>query len=531
MAQQLAERMAYARQTGALRPASSQGGRASFGAKARMPVLRAHDQDEAFASATESLDEAEYSFREEQIRDGVDIHVPHLTEYFDHLSPMPSPYCTKSTTSMPDSPRGANGNGTSPARDLSRVFVSEDDRVVLNSIAYGDPTSAGADCSAFDEQTRMCEFMPEWVKRAGPHQSIYIDPQTTHAAVVSCGGLCPGINDVVRQIVTTLERGYGVQNITAIPYGFAGFTNERLETFPLSTRLVDQIQVQGGTFLGTSRGGGDVPPIVDTIQREGINMLFVIGGNGSHAGANAIFEECSRRGVVCSVIAIPKTIDNDILYVDKTFGFDTCIEEARRAISSAAIEAKSALRGVGLVKLMGRQSGFIAMHAALASGEVDVCLIPEVGFKLEGDNGLLEHIRYLLDTQGNAVVVVAEGVGQEIVGEGGVDASGNPLLSDFGKYLASRVKSDLSADCKYIDPTYMVRCLPANAHDSVYCTILGQNAVHAAFAGYTGCSIGLCNTHYVFLPISLVIQQTRSVDANGRMWNRLLASTGQPEFY
>jgi 6-phosphofructokinase 1 len=381
------------------------------------------------------------------------------------------------------------------------------------------------------EECNMCEFVPEFAKRAGPRALIYHDPAEVHAAIVNCGGLCPGINDVVRSIVTTLEVGYGVTKISGVRYGFGGFWRDGVETMRLTRKNTSGLQRQGGSVIGTGRGGGDVPKIVDSIEAQGMNMLFVIGGNGSHAGANAISDECARRGLKVSVVGIPKTIDNDILHIDKTFGFDTAVEEAQKAIKAAAVEAKSALNGVGVVKLMGRQSGFIALHASLANGEVDVCLIPEVDFAMEGSSGVVQHIKSLLEKQGHAIVVVAEGAGQEYVtGADGTDAGGNPILGDIGPWFVKRLKAEMSCDVKYIDPTYMLRGIKANAHDSIYCTVLGQNAVHGAFAGYTGISIGMVNTHAVFLPIPRLIERERLVDPDGRMWHRLLTSTGQPDF-
>ena len=389
------------------------------------------------------------------------------------------------------------------------------------------------DCSAdgsFDESCDVCSFTPEFCYRAGPRAKIYFEPAEVHAAIVNCGGLCPGINDVVRSVVNTLEVGYGVKKISGIRFGWGGFWKDGVENMPLTRRNTSGVQDRGGSIIGCGRGGGDVPKIVDSIEQQGINMVFVIGGNGSHAGANAISAECAERGLKVSVVGIPKTIDNDILHIDKTFGFDTAVEEAQKAIKAAAVEAKSALNGVGVVKLMGRQSGFIAMHAALASGSVDVCLIPEVPFAMEGPNGVVEHIKSLLATQGHAIICLAEGAGQEYVQETGTDAGGNPKLGDIGPWFCKRLKREMSCDVKYIDPTYMVRGVTANAHDSIYCTILGQNAVHGAFAGYTGISIGMVNTHAVFLPIERLIEKERLVDPDGRMWHRLLTSTGQPDF-
>ncbi|KAJ7546450.1 hypothetical protein O6H91_08G040900 [Diphasiastrum complanatum] len=294
--------------------------------------------------------------------------------------------------------------------------------------------------------------------------------------------------------------------------------------------------MHGGSFLGVSRGHPNVTEIADKLEEWGINMLFIIGGNGSHAGADAIDQICRNRKLLIVIVGIPKTIDNDILLIDKTFGFDTAVEEAQRAINAAYVEASSAYNGVGIVKLMGRQSGFIAMYATLASGQVDAVLIPEVPFEMDGKNGVLQFMKRRLQKNGNCVVVVAEGAGQSLLeGTGGFDASGNPILGDFGKWFYTQVKShfkeiDLQADVKYIDPTYMIRARPCNSSDHIYCSVLGQNAVHGAFAGYTNFTVGLVNNHYCLLPIPEAIKQTQSVDPNSNMWHRCVMSTGQPDF-
>jgi len=424
-----------------------------------------------------------------------------------------------------------------------KFFVDPGDRVVLHSLAFATSLSPDSTCelpteadegvsssSSSYENTSSCTFTPQWVVRAGPREKVYFAPEEVHAAIVTCGGLCPGINDVIRSIVGTLEEGYGVSKISGIRYGFSGFWEEGFENIELSKKAVRKAHKQGGSILGSARGGGDVDKIVDSILRQGINMLFVIGGNGSHAGANAISAECARRGSLVSVVGVPKTIDNDILLLDKTFGFDTAVEEAQKAIQAATIEAQSALRGVGVVKLMGRQSGFISMYATLASGDVDICLIPEVDFDVHGENGVIEHVKDLLDEQGHCVLVIAEGAGQEFVKVSGTDAGGNPLLGDIGPWLCKEIKKETKCDVKYIDPTYMVRGCVANAHDAIMCNVLGQNAVHGAFAGFTGITIGYVNTHCVYLPIPMIIEKERLVDPKGRMWHRMLTSTGQPDF-
>ncbi|KAH6760125.1 phosphofructokinase 5, partial [Perilla frutescens var. frutescens] len=304
----------------------------------------------------------------------------------------------------------------------------------------------------------------------------------------------------------------------------------------LSRKVVQNIHLSGGSLLGVSRGGPTVSDIVDSMEERGINMLFVLGGNGTHAGANAIHEECRKRRLKIAVVGVPKTIDNDILLMDKTFGFDTAVEEAQRAINSAYIEAHSAYHGIGIVKLMGRSSGFIAMQASLASGQIDICLIPEVPFNLHGPHGVLNHLKYLLERKGSAVVCVAEGAGQDHLQKtNATDASGNIVFGDIGVHIQQETKKffkgmGFPADVKYIDPTYMIRACRANASDGILCTVLGQNAVHGAFAGYSGITVGICNTHYAYFPIPEVIAQPRVLDPNSRMWHRCLTSTGQPDF-
>jgi 6-phosphofructokinase 1 len=381
--------------------------------------------------------------------------------------------------------------------------------------------------------------LPPWALRAGARETIYHDPAHVTAAIVTCGGLCPGLNDVIAGLVSRLED-YGVPegNILGIKYGFRGFYDKANRPVVLTKRSVDTIHLQGGTILGTSRGGANIKEIVKRLDMWGVDMLFVVGGNGGNAGANAIYQKCEEAGVACSVIGVPKSIDNDILLIDRCFGFDTAVEEAQRALLAARTEAASARHGVGIVKLMGRQSGFIAVQASLASGVVDACLIPEVPFRLAGPKGLFGHIRRVLDAKGYCVVCVAEGAGQELLdeaaglaGHGGTDASGNPILQDVGAFLRDACKREFrDADVKYIDPSYIIRSIPTSSNDRIYCKILAHNAVHGAFAGFTGVTVGLVNTHYCYLPIPVIIQAPRRIDPRGRMWNRLRAAIGQLDF-
>ena len=429
---------------------------------------------------------------------------------------------------------------------LGQKFVADDDCVLLNALRYealeceGNPNAEGCELNLDDDFVDAVrdpdEWRPTWAMRAGPREKIYFDPAKCKAAIVTCGGLCPGLNDVIRQLVITLEE-YGVSDIKGVKYGFRGFverTGDLREPINLTSSVVDTIHLNGGSILGSSRGGSDVAEIVDAVQEMDLDFLFVIGGNGSHAGALAIDRLLRERDYKTAVVGIPKTIDNDILLLDRTFGFTTAVDEAIKAIRSAAIEARSARNGIGLVRLMGRQSGFIATHAALASGEVDVCLIPEIDTPLDGPGGVIAHVRRVLTKKEHCVVVVAEGAGQDILGAlGETDASGNPVLQNFAKFLREEMKQklgDLDPDIKYIDPTYMVRARQTNASDAIYCSILGQNAVHAAFAGLTGVTVGLCNGHYVYLPVPPLIKRAREVDPNGRMWERLRLAINQPVY-
>ncbi|XP_042498974.1 ATP-dependent 6-phosphofructokinase 5, chloroplastic-like [Macadamia integrifolia] len=450
------------------------------------------------------------------------FNLPHLRDVFD-VTPILTTFSLKI--------RGSQVlDGATMPEDRKNEYINDDDRTLLKVIKYSSPTSAGAEC--IDPN---CSWVEQWVHRAGPRKQIYFEPGRVKAGIVTCGGLCPGLNDVIRQIVFTLEL-YGVKKIVGIPFGYHGFFDQGLPEIPLSRNVVQNINLAGGSLLGVSRGGGNTSEIVDSIQARGIDMLFILGGNGTHAGANAIHNECRRRMMRVSVVCVPKTIDNDILLMDKTFGFDTAVEEAQRAINSAYIEAHSAYHGIGVVKLMGRSSGFIAMHASLSSGQTDICLIPEVPFKLEGPYGVLQHLENLIKTKGSAVICVAEGAGQDLLEKSNAtDASGNVVLQDIGVHIQQQIKKHfrgigVPADVKYIDPTYMIRACRANASDAILCTVLGQNAVHGAFAGYSDITVGLCNTHYVYLPIPEVITSPRCVDPNSRMWHRCLTSTGQPDF-
>jgi 6-phosphofructokinase 1 len=380
-------------------------------------------------------------------------------------------------------------------------------------------------------------------ERAGPRQTIYFNPSHVHAGIVTCGGLCPGLNDVIRAITRSLWYSYGVRRITGIRYGYKGFLPEyNMDVIPLGPDAVDEIHKVGGTILGSSRGGGErTGEIVDAIERLNLTMLFTIGGDGTQKGALAIADEIEKRKLKVSIVGIPKTIDNDLLYIDRSFGFETAVARAADAVSCAHVEADSYMNGIGLVKLMGRDSGFIAVYTALAAHAANFVLIPEVPFELEGPKGLFALLEERIRTRHHAVIIAAEGAGQDLLavaGPGaaapvGTDLSGNRRYYDVGLFLKERIeayfkKINLEITLKYIDPSYMVRSAPANSMDSVYCERLGGNAVHAAMAGKTAVLIGMVNRQYVHIPMRLAVTSRARVDPEGALWRDAVEATHQP---
>lgn len=380
------------------------------------------------------------------------------------------------------------------------------------------------------------ETAPITIERSGPRQKIFFDPQKSRAAIVTCGGLCPGLNDVIRGLVMTLNYSYGVTTVYGIPYGYEGFIDRYgHKIIDLTPESVSEIHTEGGSILGTSRGPQPVGQIVEKLLSLGVNLLFVIGGDGTLRGASAIAKEVSARGLPIAVVGIPKTIDNDLEYMDKSFGFETAFAEAVRVIRCAHNEAKGHARGVGLVKVMGRDSGFIAAFAALADNCVNYVLIPECPARLDGPDGFLAHLEKRLITRGHAVVVVAEGAGQELLqtDASAKDASGNAKFGDIGPFLKDRIQAHfkalkLDATVKYIDPSYIIRSVPASPQDSIFCLRLAQHAVHAAMAGKTDMVVGRWHGHHVNLPIGVVTVRRRKVSLQGDLWMSVLEATGQP---
>ncbi len=391
-----------------------------------------------------------------------------------------------------------------------------------------------------DTRESLAQVRPEEESRyfelAGPREMIYFDASKVHVAIVTCGGLCPGTNDVIRAIVLELHHIYKVRHIYGMQYGFQGFIPQYgYDLVDLTPEAVANIHTFGGTILGSSRGPQDIGEIVDALDRINIRIMFLIGGDGTLRAADHICEEINRRELRISVIVIPKTIDNDIALVPRSFGFDTAVEKATEAIHAAHTEAVGFPNGIGLVKLMGRYSGFIAAHACLALREVNFVLIPESDFDMEGENGLLAHLEQRLEERRHALILVGEGAGQKFFRQEDLvrDPSGNVKPGDIGLLLQDRIKEyfqkkNLEMNLKYIDPSYLIRSMPANYNDRIYCGFLGQNAVHAGMAGKTAMLVSRWHAHFVHIPIKAVVGKGKEVELDSPLWRSVLESTGQP---
>ena len=417
------------------------------------------------------------------------------------------------------------GKGTLKSPMKGVPFVSESDRVSLT-----------ADIGRIQKFCECGKAIPS-LEAAGPRETIFHDPAWTRAGIVTCGGLCPGLNNVIKGLVQVLWFDYGVRNIFGIPYGYRGL-NPAYGYSPmiLNPDVVDAIQEDGGTILGSSRGNQDAKIMVDTLMRLNINVLFCIGGDGTLRGAHDIAQEIKKRKQPISVIGIPKTIDNDLNLIDRTFGFETAVLSATDVITSAHNEANGAFNGLGLVKLMGRDSGFIAAYAALATTVVNICLVPEVPFTLDGLFKALES-RYS-SGKTHAVVTVAEGAGQELFKDQPErrDASGNILKNDIGEFLTRKIKEHFDKvgkeiNIKYFDPSYMVRSIPAQGTDAIFCFQLAEAAVHAGMAGKTDMVVGSMNNAFSHVPIEYAVSERKKINPNGALWHAVLGITRQQDYF
>jgi 6-phosphofructokinase 1 len=417
----------------------------------------------------------------------------------------------------------------------------------MNITNLGEPRFDSPLKRAIDERKRIPERLsrdpsqppPEglYFEKAGPRAKIFFDPAKTRAGIVTCGGLCPGLNNVIRSVFLELHHTYGIKEMLGFRGGYQGLDPASgFEPWQLTADLVDDIHREGGTILGTSRGPVDIQVAVQNLIRLGVDILFTVGGDGTQRGANALFQEAKQRGHNLAVVGIPKTIDNDVAYVSRTFGYLTAIEEAAKVLECAHTEAHSVHNGIALVKLMGRDAGFIAAGATVASQDVNFCLIPEAPFKLEGDGGFLCALKKRVLKRAHAVVVVAEGAGQDLLKSGPEekDASGNVKLRDIGPFLKERIEAYFKAEkvpatVRYFDPSYSIRSVPADAEDAILCDQYARNAAHAGMAGKTGLIIGLLHDRFIHVPIELAVQTKKRLNPDSGTWHAVLASTGQPE--
>lgn len=419
-----------------------------------------------------------------------------------------------------DSPLKHSHNEDSPIYK----FVKDDERIIYDtSLEYF-------------MKTRESGEMPVSFEKAGPFEKLFFEPAKTKVAIVTCGGLCPGLNNVIRSLVNELYYRYNISRIIGIKYGFEGLVSSyNHPVIELTASMVSNIHLIGGSVLGSSRGNQDVEKIVDTLEIMNINILFCIGGDGTLRGAHDIYKEIDKRKLKISVAGIPKTIDNDIDLIQKSFGFETAFSVARDIIRNAHNEAAGANNGIALIKVMGRDSGFIAASAALAVQEVNFVLVPESDFDLYGTRGFLKVLRKRLEERKHAVIVVAEGAGQNLFEDAGSekDASGNIKHKDIGIFLKDKIAEEFKNknfphSIRYIDPSYIIRSTPANANDSKFCSLLGQNAVHAALAGKTDFVVGFWNNQFTLMPIPMVTSKRKKIDTEGELWWNVLEATGQP---
>jgi 6-phosphofructokinase 1 len=406
----------------------------------------------------------------------------------------------------------------------SYKFVSDSERILYDNTLEGFK-------DALKNNTEPISF-----EKAGPHGNLYFEPAKTKVGIVTCGGLCPGLNNVIRSLVNQLYYRYGISRVIGFQYGFEGLIPKyNHPVIELTPKMVDSIHLTGGTMLGSSRGNQDVSQMVDTLEIMNLNILFCIGGDGTLRGAHAIHEEIEKRKLKISVAGIPKTIDNDINFIEKSFGFETAFTIANDIIRYAHNEAHGAYNGIALLKLMGRDSGFIAAYAALSIQEVNFVLVPEMKFDLYGPYGFLKALRKRLEERHHAVIVVAEGAGQNFFDSEAKekDASGNVKNKDIGLYLKEKIKEEFDSkdfrySLKYIDPSYIIRSAPANANDSKFCSLLAQNAVHAAMSGRTDFVVANWNDQFTLLPISIAIAQRKKINIHGELWWNIIEATGQP---
>lgn len=385
------------------------------------------------------------------------------------------------------------------------------------------------------------EPLPEEIlfEIAGPRSKLFFDPANTRAALVTCGGLCPGLNNVIRSVFLALHYSYGIKEVLGFQNGYQGLDPDLgEEPLVLTPELVEDIHKEGGTMLNTSRGPVNTVRAVDNLIQRGIDILFTIGGDGTQKGGYDLYLEAKRRGHPLAVVGIPKTVDNDVPFVSRTFGYLTAIEQACKVIECSHTEAHSVENGISIVKLMGRHAGFIASGSTIASQDVNFTLVPEIPFKLDGPLGFLAALKQRVLKRKHAVIVVAEGAGQDLLKNAGdeYDASGNIKLKDIGLFLKEQIAAyfkaeNIPATLRYFDPNYIIRSVRADSEDAILCDFYARNAVHAAMSGRTGLLVGLHHDVFIHVPVELLATRKKRIDPKSQLWHAVLSSTGQPAVF
>lgn len=409
---------------------------------------------------------------------------------------------------------------------------------VINPMAVKWPHMTFSNCdelvlgSIIKNDARAASRRPEVAQgsvRGNACRKVWWESSKVKAAMVTCGGLCPGLNSIIREVTNALWYSYGIQDILGMQAGYNGLSDcEKHPPMALNPDNVREIHMKGGSILKAGRGGFDAEKICDNFERMGINMLFLIGGDGTQSAGNQLYMAARKRNLPLSIVGLPKSIDNDVLIFDKTFGFESAVTAAADVIRNAWVEATSCDRGVGIVKLMGRDAGFVGMEAARASTLVDCVLIPEIEFAVEDVH---KHIDEVLEMKGHCVVVVAEGAGQKYVATGEKDATGHDKYGDIGAWLRDAVNANQKPKggrSFYIDPSYIIRSVPATPTDHIYCSRLAADAVHTAMRGYTGVCVGPIHNVICLVPSSLVAGRKRRVNIRRSNWQACVQGCKMP---
>lgn len=480
--------------------------------------------------------------------------------------------------------------------EIRGSFREESDTIIVDARSRYHCTSGG--------KNKCClENIGLTFPEAGPRENLVYPMESRDGAtdslqvgVLVSGGIAPGINAVIKGIVDrhTLYSNHAKENddtsydLEIIGYrdGFSGLLSG--SHIKLNRKKVRDFANKGGSLLGTSRYHPlldlDDPGKRDSAVRDiisnlkDIDILYVIGGDGSMRAAHMIWTRAQRmhaegEASKLSVVAIPKTMDNDILWVWQSFGFMSAVEKAKQFVLQLHTEASSNPR-LGIMQLFGSDSGFVVTHAALASGVCDYVLIPEADFSMEV---LCEFIkkklksRYKRGQDGKSpfgMILMAE----TAIPRDGINSPGCKYIDDpdvglekeekiaIEKFIADgrRVQGQTQdalrrGGIKIIsrvvqkeirqmkpgqywekfrvftnEPRHLIRAIDPSVQDVIFGQRMGTLAVDNAMAGYTDFMISQWLTEYVLVPLKLVVLGRKRVPQKGIFWKSVLANTGQP---